>query len=771
MIGLNGFEATSPEDIGNLAVAHFQSMLGLEMPNTTLSMILQVANMIRTDRFQCSASQATELIKIPLPEDIAKIMFKLNQNKSPGPDGFTSGFYKAAWTVMGSEVTTAITSFFHSSSLPTATNSTILTLLPKFPGASIIKDYRPISCCNTLYKVISKLLVNRLKPLLPSIILPNQTAFIKGRLLTENCLLASEIFSGYHNHRGQKKLTLKIDIAKAFDSVRWDYLTACLRSLNLPNDFIQWLAACYSSPSFSVGINGRLHGFFKGTRGLRQGDPLSPYLFGIVINTLSQKLNAAAESGRIGYHANCRKSNLTHLCFADDLLIFTDGTLSSVQGVLQVLQEFEAFAGLSISVDKSCFFPSGLTELEMDEITQASGISVGSLPIRYLGLPLNSRKLSITNCEPLLQQVRSKINAWTSKYLSFAGRQVLISTVIAGITNFWCGAFILPKECIRAIDKMCNAFLWKGTLEGRYVARVAWDKVTQPKKNGGLGIRNLELWNRTCTIKLLWFLVFRLESVWSSWMRDNVIKDESLWHMKPRQSHTWLFKQLLSERQTAIQWLHIEPGDGTDVSFWSDPWTKFGQLIKFLGQNGPRLTGIPLHSSVADVWRDGGWTIHAARSQEIEELLTYLTTISLSDTPSSPSWIVNCKSSNTFSSASIYLSIQDPAPPVPWFRLIWLKQGIPKHKTMAWLMLLNRCPTRDRLLSWGLQTDPLCLLCNQENESRNHLLFLCPFSTTVWNHFSTQFGLFTPSPSWEDVSHSILSQAGTRHFKYLSILT
>lgn len=219
--------------------------------------------------------------------------------------------------------------------------------------------------------MISKLLVNHLKPLLPSIILPNQTAFIKGRLLIENCLLASEIVSGYHNHRGQKKLTLKIDTAKAFDSVRWDYLTACLRSLNLPSDFIQWLTACYSSPSFSVGINGRLHGFFKGTRGLRQGDPLSPYL-----------------------------------CFADDLLIFTDGTLSSVQGVLQVLQEFEAFSGLSISVDKSCFFPSGLTELEMDEITQASGISVGSLPIRYLGLPLNSRKLSITNCEPLLQQVR-----------------------------------------------------------------------------------------------------------------------------------------------------------------------------------------------------------------------------------------------------------------------------------------------------------------------------------------------------------------------------
>lgn len=290
----------------------------------------------------------------------------------------------------------------------------------------------------------------------------------------------------------------------------------CLKALNLPSDYIQWLSSCYSSPTFSVGINGRLHGLFNGTRGLRQGDPLSPYLFGIVINTLSQRLNEAAQSGFIGYHPNCQESNLTHLCFADDLLIFTDGTLNSVQGVLQVLRDFEAFSGLAISVDKSCFFPSGLTDEETDSITTASGIPAGSLPICYLGLPLNSRKLSMANCEPMLQQIRSKINAWTSKYLSFAGRQVLISTVIAGITNFWCGAFVLTKECIQSIDKMCNAFLWKGTLEGRYVARVAWETVTLPKQQGGLGLRNLELWNRTCTIKLLWLLLFRTESIWAA---------------------------------------------------------------------------------------------------------------------------------------------------------------------------------------------------------------------------------------------------------------
>ena len=273
LIGMNGFEATSPEDIGNIAVSHFQSILGPPTHKTSPVLISQVADMIRTDRFSISPAQSAQLSSIPSPADITKTMFRLNQNKSPGPDGFTSGFYKASWGILGTEVINAIIAFFNSSSLPQATNSTILTFLPKFPGATVIKDYRPISCCNSLYKVITKLLVGRLKPLLPSIILPNQTAFIKGRLLMENCLLAAEIVSGYHNQRGQKKLTLKIDIAKAFDSVRWDFLTACLHALNLPDMYIQWLTSCYSTPSFSVGINGRLHGFFSGTKGLRQTIP------------------------------------------------------------------------------------------------------------------------------------------------------------------------------------------------------------------------------------------------------------------------------------------------------------------------------------------------------------------------------------------------------------------------------------------------------------------------------------------------------------------
>lgn len=141
-----------------------------------------------------------------------------------------------------------------------------------------------------------------------------------------------------------------------------------------------------------MGYNGRVHSYFKGKRGLRQGDPLSPYLFVIATNMLSLLLNKAAADLKIKYYHKYRKSKLTHLCFADDLLIFTDGSLSSVQNVLQVLREFELCSGLAVSVQKFSFFASGLTQQELDEIKVSTGMPNRTLPVSYLGVPLCTKK-------------------------------------------------------------------------------------------------------------------------------------------------------------------------------------------------------------------------------------------------------------------------------------------------------------------------------------------------------------------------------------------
>ncbi|XP_019091180.1 PREDICTED: uncharacterized protein LOC109128751 [Camelina sativa] len=189
------------------------------------------------------------------------------------------------------------------------------------------------------------------------------------------------------------------------------------------------------------------------------------------MNNLSLMLNRAAEEGKFQYYHNCDTAKLTHLCFANDLLIFVDGSLSSVQNVLHVLQEFEDRSGLAISLQKSSFYGGGLSEEEISLISSTTGLPHGTLPVRYLGVPLCTKKLTIQNCEPLLQQVKGKINHWCSKSLSFAGRLLLINNVIAGISNFWCSTFLLPKACIRKINSMCNAFLGKGQLAGHHSAR------------------------------------------------------------------------------------------------------------------------------------------------------------------------------------------------------------------------------------------------------------------------------------------------------------
>lgn len=200
------------------------------------------------------------------------------------------------------------------------------------------------------------------------------------------------------------------------------------------------------------------------------------------MNNLSHLLNKAAREFKFDYHHKCRDAKLTHLSFADDLLIFTDGSLASVQAVLQILKEFEQCSGLAISVQKSSFFASGLSQGEIDTIQFSTGMPHMSLPMRYLGVLLSSKKPSPTHCEVLIQQIKGRLSSWSAKAVSFAGRLLLIKTVIAGINTFWCSSFILPKSVIKRINSLCGVFLWKGDVESHHTARVSWEMVTKEKK-------------------------------------------------------------------------------------------------------------------------------------------------------------------------------------------------------------------------------------------------------------------------------------------------
>lgn len=299
--------------------------------------------------------------------------------------------------------------------------------------------------------------------------------------MAENVLLATEVVQGYNRKRISPRAMLKVDIKKAFDSVNWSFLLSALRALRIPEIFVGWISECLTTPTFSVCLNGNSSGYFRSSKGLRQGDPLSPYLFLLAMEVFSSLLKSRYEQGYIRFHPKTSCISLTHLMFADDVMIFFDGSEASLHGINEALDDFASWSGLQMNRDKTHLFHAGLLPLHSAAIAR-HGFPVAALPIRYLGLPLMHRKLKISEYHPLLDQIAGKFRGWAVRTLSFAGRTQLIASVIYGAVNFWLSTFILPKGCIKKIESLCSRFLWSGSIDEKRVQRWHGLLFVYPKK-------------------------------------------------------------------------------------------------------------------------------------------------------------------------------------------------------------------------------------------------------------------------------------------------
>ncbi|KAL0437489.1 UNVERIFIED_CONTAM: Retrovirus-related Pol polyprotein from type-2 retrotransposable element R2DM [Sesamum radiatum] len=276
--------------------------------------------------------------------------------------------------------------------------------------------------------------------------------------------------------------TINVDLRKAFDSVSWGFLSQVLYGYSLPPLFNSWIMKCVSTSSFSMVLNGSLHGFFPSKRGLKQGDPMSPALFLLCMEFFLRMIKRKTTNSEFNFHPKCEKLKITHLLFADDLMLFSCGDFLSIHILMECLQEFRDVSGLAVNTSKSSIFRVGIVDNELDVILARTEFTRREMPVWYLGIPLGAQRLSVSDYSPLMDCIAYCISKWTTKSLSFSGRLELIRSIIQGVECFWLQCFPLPAAVIDKIHRLCWNFLWNSKR-----APVAWRKSATQKKRVGLG--------------------------------------------------------------------------------------------------------------------------------------------------------------------------------------------------------------------------------------------------------------------------------------------
>ena len=214
----------------------------------------------------------------------------------------------------------------------------------------------------------------------------------------------------------------------------------------------------------------------------------------------------AANRHGFQFHPRCKEINLTHLCFADDMFLFSGGMHSSVQVFMDELNRFACFSGLQVNKQKSAIFLAGVSDEVKNDLLNTTGFSLGRFPMRYLGVPLISTRLTHGDCMTHIQRITARIQSWTSKSLSYAGKLQLIASVLYSIQWYWCSLFIIPKYTISRIEQSFNSFLWSGKSGNAHRAKIKWESVCLPKEEGGLGLRRVKDLNDSNDMKHVWNL-------------------------------------------------------------------------------------------------------------------------------------------------------------------------------------------------------------------------------------------------------------------------
>ncbi|VFQ75989.1 unnamed protein product [Cuscuta campestris] len=283
-------------------------------------------------------------------------------------------------------------------------------------------------------------------------------------------------------------------------------------------------------------------------KGIRQGDPISPLLFTLIMEYLTRIFSYNCRNDNFKFHPRCKSLKLVNIVFADDLIVACKAEPQSIECILASLKEFKETTGLMLNYDKSQVYLGGVSEDESQSIIERTNMSRGTFPFRYLGGPISASRISERECDKLVEKLTTQITSWTTKHLSYAGRARLINTVLYGVIFFWCRIFLLPDNVMKKIMALYRNFLWSSTPDYKKCPLVSWDEVCLPKQEGGLGLKNLLKWNQACLMKLLWDIANKKDTLWVKWIHNKYLKGSSVWDYTTKPDDCYYWKKLVQTR-------------------------------------------------------------------------------------------------------------------------------------------------------------------------------------------------------------------------------
>ena len=421
---------SSAQELENLTVNYYKRLYSLD------DVPIEFHELPRFGFEKLNGEEVVSLNKPFLEGEVEQAIRSMGRFKAPGPDGYKPLFYHDCWETVGESVVRFVLNFFETGNLPPETNDALVVLIAKVGKPEKITQFRPISLCNVLFKTITKTMVLRLKRVIGKLIGPAQASFIPERLSQDNIMIVQEAFHSMRRKKGRKGwMLLKLDLEKAYDRIRWDFLADTLIAASFEECWINWIMAYVRDPSMTILWNGEKTKSFTPSRGLRQGDPLSPYLFVLCLERLCHMIDrstAAREWKPISLSQSGPK--LSHVCFADDLILFAEASVAQIRIIRRILEAFCASSGQNVSLDKSKIFFSQNVSRDLEKlISHESGIKATKELGKYLGMPLLQKRINKDTFGEVLTRVSSRLAGWKGKTLSFAGRLTLTRSVLASI--------------------------------------------------------------------------------------------------------------------------------------------------------------------------------------------------------------------------------------------------------------------------------------------------------------------------------------------------